>query len=226
MGKVQKSPEQQGPSYHLLPYHCLDVAAVGHVLLKQNQPYREKLTRLIGLDSQYFIPWYTFLLALHDIGKFADSFQNLKPDVLQVLQGRTSERQNGLRHDSLGFILWEKHLRQQARIQGLTPQIEGSHRRRAAEQPIDVWIKAMVGHHGQPPKAAPNHILADDFDETNDFAAASEFLSDLIPILLPGCPEFPTDNIQTIRLASWWLAGMAVLCDWLGSNTTIFPLSG
>ena len=222
-GKVRKSPEQQDTSYHLLPYHCLDVAAVGHVLLKQNQPYCEKLTCLTGLSSQQFIPWNTFLLALHDIGKFADSFQNLNPDILQALQGRTSERQYGLRHDSLGFILWEKHLRQQARNHGLTPQIEGSHRRRAAEQPIDVWIKAMVGHHGQPPKAASNHILADDFDETSDFAAASEFLSDLIPILLPGCPKFPTDNIQTIRLASWWLAGMAVLCDWLGSNTRFFP---
>ena len=221
-GKVQKNPGQQDSSYHLLPYHCLDVAAVGHVLLEQNQPYRENLTRLTGLDSQYFIPWYTFLLALHDIGKFADSFQNLNPDVLQALQKRTSERQYGLRHDSLGFILWEEHLRQQVRNQGLTSQIEGSHRRRAAEQPIDVWIKAMVGHHGQPPKAASNHILADDFDETNDFAAASEFLNDLIPILLPDCPEFPTDNIQTIRLASWWLAGLAVLCDWLGSNTRFF----
>ena len=182
-GKAPQGQDQPGPSYHLLPYHCLDVAAVGDVLLKQNQPYCKNLTRLTGLSSQQFIPWNTFLLALHDIGKFADSFQNLNPDVLHALQGRISRRHYGLRHDSLGFILWEKHLRQQARIQGLTPQIEGSHRRRAAEQPIDVWIKAMVGHHGQPPKAAPNHILADDFDETNDFAAASEFLSDLIPIL-------------------------------------------
>ena len=84
-GKVQKSPGQQDSSYHLLPYHCLDVAAVGQVLLEQNQPYRENLARLTGLDSQYFIPWYTFLLALHDIGKFADSFQNLNPDVLKAI---------------------------------------------------------------------------------------------------------------------------------------------
>ena len=222
-GKFQKTLGEQDPSYHLLPYHCLDVAAVGDVLLKRNQPYCENLTRLTGLSSQQFIPWYTFLLALHDIGKFADSFQNLNPDVLQVLQGRTSERQYGLRHDSLGLVLWKNHLRQQVQNQGLTPQLEGSHRRRAAEQPIDVWIKAMVGHHGQPPKTSSNRTLTDDFDESNDFAAASEFLNDLIPVLLPDCSGFPTNDIQTIRLASWWLAGLAVLCDWLGSNTKFFP---
>jgi len=28
--------EKDGQGYHLLPYHCLDVAAVGHVLLLKN----------------------------------------------------------------------------------------------------------------------------------------------------------------------------------------------
>ena len=72
-GKARPDSDQVGPCYHLLPYHCLDVAAVGHVLLKQNQPYCKNLTRLTGLNRQQFIPWYTFLLALHDIGKFAES---------------------------------------------------------------------------------------------------------------------------------------------------------
>lgn len=222
-GKALQDKDQPGPSYHLLPYHCLDVAAVGQVLLKQNQPYCENLTRLTKLNSEYFIPWCTFLLALHDVGKFADSFQNLKPALLQALQSRVSNRQYALRHDSLGLILWKKHLRQQVQKSGLIPQITWSHRRQAAEQPIDIWISAMVGHHGEPPKPYTNRILTDDFDTTNDFVASSEFLSDLIPILLPERPEFPADNIQTIKLASWWLAGLAVLCDWLGSNTRFFP---
>ena len=29
-----------------------------------------------------------------------------------------------------------------------------------------------------------------------------------------------------MRRASWWLAGFAVLCDWLGSNTDFFPACG
>ena len=207
----------------MLPYHCLDVAAVGHILLKQNQAYCENLTRLTGLSRQQFVPWYTFLLALHDIGKFADSFQNLNPDVLQTLRGRISDRQYGLRHDSLGLILWKEHLRHQFQEQGLIPEAGGSHRRRKIKQPIDIWISAMVGHHGQPPKPDSTRILADDFEQQDDFTASSEFINDLIPILLPGRTEFPADNLQTIQLASWWLAGLAVLCDWLGSNTRFFP---
>lgn len=50
-GKVQKSPEQQDPSYLLLPYHCLDVAAVGQVLLKQNQPYQDLSSSPISPDA-------------------------------------------------------------------------------------------------------------------------------------------------------------------------------
>ena len=207
----------------MLPYHCLDVAAVGHILLKQNQPYCKNLTRLTGLSSQQFIPWYTFLLALHDIGKFADSFQNLNPDVLQTLQGRISDRQYGLRHDSLGLILWEKHLRHQFQKHGLIPQTGGSHRRRSVEQPIDTWMSAMVGHHGQPPKPDNSRTLTDDFEQLDDFAASSEFINDLIPILLPNRSRFPADNKETIKFASWWLSGFAVLCDWLGSNTRFFP---
>ena len=38
-----------------------------------------------------------------------------------------------------------------------------------------------------------------------------------------GLPEINRDRV---RRASWWLAGFAVLCDWLGSNTDFFPACG
>ena len=223
-GKAQRVDGQSVPNYHLLPYHSLDVAAVGYVLLEQNQSYCETLTRLTGLSARHFISWYTFLLALHDIGKFADSFQNLIPEVLSALQGRTSFRQYGFRHDSLGLRLWTKYLREQCQKQGLISQVAGSRRRQAAEQPIDIWINAMVGHHGQPPKPFSGRTWSDDFED-NDCVASSEFLNDLVPILLPGSSEFPLDkgDVDKIKLASWWLAGLAVVCDWLGSNTDFFP---
>lgn len=222
-GKAQISQEQQGKSYHLLPYHCLDVAAVGQTLLTQNQPYSTHLAQLTGLDIRHFIPWYTYLLALHDIGKFADSFQNLKSDVLWVLQKRDSHRQYGsLRHDSLGWILWKKHLREQFRKQGIIPEIQGSKRRRGVEQPIDIWMSAMVGHHGRPPKTFSSRTLQDDFD-SNDFESATSFAIELMTILQFDKVAFPQCDMERIKLASWWLAGLAVLCDWLGSNTQFFP---
>lgn len=220
-GKARPDSEG-GARYHLLPYHSLDVAAVGYALLTQHHAYAGHFSRLTRLDSQHFISWFTFLLALHDIGKFADSFQNLNPLVLKTLQERTSDRQYGLRHDSLGLLLWKRHLRQHCQNIGLIPQASGSKRRRAAELPLDFWMGAMVGHHGQPPQPVTNRSIGDDFDEIGDFAAVSEFLDALIPILLQDDPVFPACDMQAIQLASWWLAGLAVLCDWLGSNTRFF----
>ena len=81
-GKAKPGLDEAGAQYHLLPYHSLDVAAVGYVLLNQDHAYLNHFLRLTGLSKSQFIAWFTFLLALHDIGKFADSFQSLNADVL------------------------------------------------------------------------------------------------------------------------------------------------
>ena len=39
-GKAQANAGDGMPDYHLLVYHCLDVAAVGKVLLEKNQLLR------------------------------------------------------------------------------------------------------------------------------------------------------------------------------------------
>ena len=59
-------------SYHLLPYHSLDVAAVAAVLLARHPSYCSRLARLFGLSTDDVSRWIPFLIALHDIGKFAD----------------------------------------------------------------------------------------------------------------------------------------------------------
>lgn len=222
-GKARSEPNSSGAEYHLLAYHSLDVAAVGHVLLQNNPIYLEHFQRLTGLESQQLIRWFTFLLVLHDIGKFADSFQNLNPTIRLQLQTHQSDREYGLRHDSLGWILWKKHLRQQFLEHGLIPKTSGSKRRQVADHPIDLWMAAMVGHHGQPPSLDSSRLIRDDFDEKIDFEASSAFLADLIPAILGKDIAFPACTLESIKSASWWLAGLAVLSDWLGSNTQFFP---
>jgi hypothetical protein len=46
-GKAKKpeSGKDEDPSYHLLVYHCLDVAAVGKVWLKKNRRFCKKSFR-------------------------------------------------------------------------------------------------------------------------------------------------------------------------------------
>ena len=221
-GKAKPSSDEKGVFCHLLPYHSLDVAAVGYVLLQKNPVYLAHFQRMTGLKNQEFIKWFTFLLALHDIGKFADSFQNLNPEVLKYLQSRKSDRVYYLRHDSLGWVLWNSHLRLQLEAQKIIPAAVSKYE--DVIFPLDFWMAAMVGHHGEPPKKDSNRLIRDDFDEQLDFVAASAFAEDLIPFILGDDVTFPdSSKAESIKLASWWLSGLAVLCDWLGSNTEFFP---
>ena len=104
-GKAEKG----GNNFHLLPYHCLDVAAVGYTLITENAYLRHKLLNLTGLDEETCLSWIVSFLSLHDAGKFTESFQGLRQDLLQQLQGKESQR-HYIRHDQLGYLLWEQKL--------------------------------------------------------------------------------------------------------------------
>ncbi|TCT22984.1 HD domain-containing protein [Thiobaca trueperi] len=93
-GKADPAVET-GVSWHPLVYHCLDVAACGQVLLRCQPAWLDKMAVLSGLDPVVLSPWLAFLLAIHDIGKFGDGFQALRP--LGIAQ------QFGIQESSQGF---------------------------------------------------------------------------------------------------------------------------
>ncbi|MCK5872151.1 MAG: hypothetical protein KAG26_04940, partial [Methylococcales bacterium] len=55
--------ETEFVSYHLLPYHCLDVAAVGEVLLTENPFLRKRFEQLFRIPENQLMPWLKLLLA-------------------------------------------------------------------------------------------------------------------------------------------------------------------
>lgn len=102
-----------GPSYEnydLLVYHSLDVAAVGRALLDHNHGLRRGLCHLLGLAERDCIALTTLLLGLHDIGKFSEAFQGVRPDLFCRLRGQTPTEAYSVRHDSLGQVAWEDRL--------------------------------------------------------------------------------------------------------------------
>ena len=210
-------------SVHLLPFHCLDVAAVGRVFLKQNRRIRGILARLTGLEEAHFAQCMVFFLALHDIGKFAESFQNLRPNLLKRLQDRKSDKGYGLRHDTLGFLIWKEHLKSYLLGIGCLPGSSTS-RRRIRETGYDYWMRAIAGHHGEPPKEENRRIL--DFFGEQDIKAVKDYAGAVIKLLFEDGRNLPDVDKAQLRTASWWLGGLAVLCDWLGSNTAYFPACG
>ncbi|QSA96785.1 HD domain-containing protein [Methylococcus sp. EFPC2] len=106
-GKAGKAGDEgEGAPYHLLPYHSLDVAAVGAVLLERHTFLRSTLSHRLGWSEEALAAWITTLLSFHDLGKFAESFQQLKPDFRKSWWGESSLRHYDIRHDTLGFLGW------------------------------------------------------------------------------------------------------------------------
>ncbi len=215
-------PEKEGgPQYHLAVYHSLDVAAIGQALLNQQPQLKNALIRLLGVeDEKQFIQWLVFFLALHDLGKFSRSFQSLRPDLLEKLQGEESGINYTVRHDSLGFLLWKKHLRQKF-IEFELLKVSGSRRRaETGETVTDLWMSIVTGHHGKPPRKEGQ--LRDVFVD-QDLRAVDIYVEALIDLFVGDNREPPPLSIPVFKRASWWLAGFTVLCDWLGSNRAWFP---
>jgi len=212
--------DSTGAAWHMLPYHCLDVGAVGEQLLQSHQHLCGYLATLTGMNEADFRRWAVYLLVLHDIGKFAVTFQALRPDLLNSLQQRNTNK-TSKRHDTLGFLLWQKKIKALMRELGLLPATASQRNTPAGQLAMDIWMAAMTGHHGTPPESA--NILLDDPFENLDQQAAMDFVRDLTDLLIPDRPSFPVHDPHAINQASWWLAGFAVLCDWIGSNTKHFP---
>ncbi len=211
-GKASK----ENDSYHLLVYHCLDVAAVGYQLLNQSPSMLRNLAALTGMEEKLLIRWMVFFLALHDLGKFSVSFQNLRTDILFELQQRENKQAYIKRHDTLGYFFWQTILKQYMAEHGVL-KIASGRRLSDNEVAFDYWMLAVTGHHGQPPESGSGIIIRDVFEQF-DIDAATNFVEDIKRLLLGDNISFPALDSTQIKQASWWLSGFTVLCDWLGSG--------
>ncbi len=80
-GKAKPEADSGGSAYHLLPYHCLDVAAVGWFLLAPEKPLCQQLAKQLQVKPEWLRDFFVFCLALHDLGKFARAFQGQKQEL-------------------------------------------------------------------------------------------------------------------------------------------------
>ncbi|MGV8892486.1 MAG: CRISPR-associated helicase Cas3' [Burkholderiaceae bacterium] len=220
-GKAQ--PAEDGQSkFHLLPFHCLDVAAVGVAYLKQSSSLLASCRKLLNCTEDEFLSWAAFLLALHDLGKFSEAFQAQRPDLIQTLQHREPHpgKQYNERHDSLGFWLWDNDLVDDGVLQKI-----GIDDSRKTQRSLKCWMWAVTGHHGMPPKSTGT---VDFFFLRDDKQVARNFVQALAKLLLTeDAKRIPiqagADFESNSKMLSWWFAGVTVLADWLGSNTQFFP---
>jgi len=204
-----KPVSEQFSNYHLLPFHSLDVAAVGWCLLEPDGALCQRLSKQLNVCAVWFQGFFCYCLMLHDLGKFARAFQNLVPSDSPNLVGYSAKCTYRERHDTLGFLLWKKNLRK--RLSDIF----------SSNVKLEPWLEVVCGHHGQPPKKSiagglQSHFLEEDEQAAEDFIreTAAFWLPDLTPLLHIDKTSFTQ--------VSWQLAGVAVLADWIGSDQQIF----
>lgn len=216
-----KPAENNAAQYHLLPFHSLDVAAVGVAYLRQSEAMLEAFRGLLGCTREDFLSWAGFLFALHDLGKFSEAFQSQRPDLIEHLQKRAPNpvMQYKERHDSLGFWLWQDEMAD------IVSQRFGLDCSRVGQESLRCWMRAVTGHHGVPPKSAG---IVDCFFLPADKQAAIDFALAMGQLLLTDGARKIGQNgdvkafRRSVEMLSWWFAGVTVLADWLGSNTEFF----
>jgi CRISPR-associated endonuclease/helicase Cas3 len=196
------------------------VAACGRKLLEADTERRRGLARLSSLPEEALLAWLSFLLAIHDLGKFSDGFQNLCPDLFQTLQGRTTRISYDERHDTLGWLFAQDSLH----------LIFVDDDAASLWDLLTPWVAAVTGHHGRPPNNLTSNrgalLLKRQFPAPVH-QDASHFVQEAAQVLLPEGLPFSIHAYDILRplfiRASWLVAGLAVAADWLGSNQQWFP---
>ena len=215
-GKASEE-DHVGQTWHPLAYHCLDVAACGHVLLDSQPVWLSALARSSAVPADGLKPWLVFLLAIHDLGKFADGFQALRPDLWLKLQGRSGQVPAGERHDTIGYEVGMAHL---------PAWLDHPELARRSGQLLSPWLAPFTGHHGRPPRSVDggalllrNHFPSQVLADVRTFVEEARQL--FLPIGWPLSESEPGHSERYWR-TSWMAAGLAVASDWLGSNTRWF----
>ena len=175
---------------HPALWHMLDVGAVAACLTA-----RRPLTGSRQADRAM-----SFLVALHDLGKFSASFR-------AMLLGRPY---TGFRHWQHSYRLLRDH---DNLLSGKLGATQGVRR---------ILYAAVAGHHGGPPEHLDHRKFKDQANQIG--AEASRIAGEAIEAVAPLFPGASLDAMteSEARQLSWVLSGLTVQADWIGSNPEWF----
>lgn len=193
-GKAKKESNGDSPDYHLLPYHCLDVAAVADIWLQSSNTLLKQISSRLDIGEQQAKKIVLFYILLHDLGKFDARFQNFREDIRLKLQGSDWEVEPDLNYYSHGSYGYRQFC-----------ELYGSN------QPM----KAVAGHHGY----CDTSIQYDDPDADDGLIAFDEQArKEWIQFSLDFCRLDEIPEVGEIPM----LAGLCSVSDWVGSSITNF----
>ncbi len=168
------------------------------------------------MDADSLSRCFVTLIALHDIGKCARGFQGKVLDLWPDYLGPKPDKELSVRHDAAGVWLFDQNAKLEEIAERLLPNLTRSQRL--------IIIQAVCGHHGEPIEWRMGGDYPDIGNRNRDIGpkageAAAKIAEAIVAMLAP----HPCHLEETsVPLASFWLSGLAVLSDWLGSNRTWF----
>ena len=201
-------------TFHPLAWHSLDVAAVAECLLAIFPGAAAAIRSICGADDLQTGAFLVRLALLHDIGKFSVGFQAKAPAFFPGCFGALPASTPLGDHTAIGARLLLNEL-----SDVWAPFFPG----------LDIYARrplfeAVCAHHGRPFaegqwRSAENLLIgeigAEAIGAAREFAAAALPLIDG-PVFTVGCGDEP------IKQASWLIAGLINLADWIGSNASVF----
>lgn len=192
-----------GISNHLLIYHCLDVAAVGHVFLEENDVYLSKMTQATGLDKKESLSLITFYLSMHDLGKFSNGVQ--KGDGYSIHF-----------HAKMGFHLgskiWDKIW--QDNLLGLDQSVDES----IWKDLFEPWFESVMNHHENKFQDPPQDVKEIYFNDEN-IAAACCFVEKSAKLLLDNNSETQKKYYEGMDVSFNSNSKLLKILTWMSDNT-------
>ncbi|MGD9803602.1 MAG: CRISPR-associated helicase Cas3' [Hyphomicrobiaceae bacterium] len=219
-GKAMPNAEALNP-WHPAAYHGLDVAAAGEALLAARPQLLGAISRAAALPPHVAHGWLLLGLALHDMGKYTDCFQ-MKVEERWHHKPAWGDRRPAvdLGHGLHGSTLWRSIQRDHAGRFGEDPEQTPT-----TISMFSIWFGAICGHHGRPVDASPPDEVTQQLktrlcDEAR--ADASAYASACFDLFMPVISPDLDPKEHRVKRASWLVAGIAMLADWLGSNQDWF----
>ncbi|MBU4490909.1 MAG: CRISPR-associated endonuclease Cas3'', partial [Euryarchaeota archaeon] len=207
--------EKDGAGYHLLPYHCLDVAAVGAVWWEEDKALRDLFVRACSIEEQILKSYLLFFIAMHDLGKFDVRFQLKVKDLALSLNPLFSEA-DGSQSRNYDHGRYGLHWFSQERNSYGFNVFD--------DNELYQWISAVCGHHGR--GFGTGNYFSPSADEAvigHDRHARLQWVEKLKTLFLEPAGIHSLDELPEPPAL---LAGFCSVCDWLGSNTDFFSLKG
>jgi len=223
-GKAQRPTDSNSEaSYHLLPYHCLDVAAVAECWWNNSPALRGALIHSSGCDEKQVRAWLLFFIALHDYGKLDVRFQRKSKETMQTVwpefdAARTYFRGLDIKnyfHGPAGFS-WFRDDFNQVMGWGVEDEFE------RWDEVWVPWLAAVTGHHGAIPRSCEeSHYLGKSQAHKtiieHDLTARIQWVETLERLFLNPVGLSTNDSPPAYPPL---LAGFCSVCDWLGSDST------